>query len=226
MELLRSCQPVLELGPGRGELLEALRDAGIQARGVDSEAPMVSVCRRHGLDVSQGDALQHLEGLAAGSLGAVVAIHVLEHLAPAAWMRVIDESSRVAQARRHAHRGVPEPRDTAGRRQPVLDRPDPSRPVHARRSSSPRGRSGSRWCRRVSCDRFQPTRRSRARVSRRRCSSLRRASTRGCPAHATSSSSRESRCREAAGRGQAEAHGRATRPPRAPEAPSRFAGRS
>ena len=94
VELLRSSQPVLELGPGRGELLEALRDAGIQARGVDSEAPMVSVCRRHGLEVSQGDALQYLEGLAAGSLGAVVAIHVLEHLAPAAWMRVIDESSR------------------------------------------------------------------------------------------------------------------------------------
>jgi SAM-dependent methyltransferase len=98
VDVLRACQPVLELGPGRGELLEVLRNAGIEARGVDSEAAMVSACRRRGLDVAQADALAHLEGLDAGTVGAVVAIHVLEHLPTATWMRVIEESARVLKA--------------------------------------------------------------------------------------------------------------------------------
>ena len=95
IDLLRRSQPVLELGPGRGELLEALRDAGVEAHGVDSEAAMVNACRRRGLSVSQGDALAFLQAAAPSSLGAVVAIHVLEHLGPAAWMKVIDEAARV-----------------------------------------------------------------------------------------------------------------------------------
>jgi SAM-dependent methyltransferase len=93
--LLKTNQPVLELGPGRGELLEVLRDAGVKAHGVDSEAAMVSACRGRGLSVSQGDALEYLQAAAPGSLGAVVAIHVLEHLAAAHWMSVIDEAARV-----------------------------------------------------------------------------------------------------------------------------------
>jgi O-antigen chain-terminating methyltransferase len=98
VDVLRACQPVLELGPGRGELLEALRDAGIEARGVDCEAAMASACRRRGLDVVQADALAHLEGLGTATVGAVVAIHVLEHLPTAAWMRVVEESARVLKA--------------------------------------------------------------------------------------------------------------------------------
>ena len=94
IELLRQNEPVLELGPGRGELLEALRDAGVRAHGVDSEAAMVSACRGRGLAVSQGDALEYLQAAAPASLGAVVAIHVLEHLSAANWMSVIDEAAR------------------------------------------------------------------------------------------------------------------------------------
>jgi SAM-dependent methyltransferase len=94
VELLGENQPVLELGPGRGELLEALRNAGVDAKGVDSDPAMVAACRRRGLAVSQGDALAHLQATPDATLGAVVAIHVLEHMPAANWMSVIEGAAR------------------------------------------------------------------------------------------------------------------------------------
>jgi O-antigen chain-terminating methyltransferase len=45
-ELLRGHGPVLDVGCGRGELLELLRDDGVEARGVDADADMVARPRR------------------------------------------------------------------------------------------------------------------------------------------------------------------------------------
>ena len=78
--LLRDHGPVLDIGCGRGELLGLLRDAGIEARGVDTDAGMVRRCRAQGLDVLEGDGLDHLEGVPEGSLGAINATQVIEHL--------------------------------------------------------------------------------------------------------------------------------------------------
>ena len=57
-----------------------LRDAGIEARGVDSDPGMVERCREQGFEVEQADAVEYLRGLPDESLGAVTAIHVIEHL--------------------------------------------------------------------------------------------------------------------------------------------------
>ena len=72
--------PVLDLGCGRGESLALLRDQGIPARGVDSSARMVALCRERGLDATEGDLFGTLAGVEEGSLGAVVSFHVIEHL--------------------------------------------------------------------------------------------------------------------------------------------------
>lgn len=72
--------PVLDLGCGRGESLALLRDQGIPARGIDSSARMVALCRERGLDAREGDLFATLAGLEEGSLGAVVSFHVIEHL--------------------------------------------------------------------------------------------------------------------------------------------------
>jgi glycosyltransferase involved in cell wall biosynthesis/SAM-dependent methyltransferase len=80
VELLGGHEPVLDLGCGRGELLGLLNEAGIEARGVDSDAGMVERARAKGLAVEQDDAVSHLERLPAHGLGAVTAIHVIEHL--------------------------------------------------------------------------------------------------------------------------------------------------
>lgn len=81
--------PVLDLGCGRGESLALLRDQGIPARGVDSSARMVSLCRERGLDALEGDLFGTLAGVEEGSLGAVVSFHVIEHLPPASLDRLV-----------------------------------------------------------------------------------------------------------------------------------------
>ena len=77
---LGGCAPVLDLGCGRGEALEALRDAGIGGLGVDSNAEMVRQCRLKGLEAHRADLLEYLAERDPGSLGGVVSFHVVEHL--------------------------------------------------------------------------------------------------------------------------------------------------
>jgi SAM-dependent methyltransferase len=77
---LRENGPVLDIGCGRGELLGLLREAGVEARGIDADADMVAYARGDGLEVEQADLLGYLEGLGAGSLGAIFMGQVVEHL--------------------------------------------------------------------------------------------------------------------------------------------------
>lgn len=75
--------PVLDLGCGRGEVLGVLGAAGIEARGFDSSERMVAICRGKGFAAEVGDLFKVLRDAPAGSLGAIVSLHVVEHL-PAA----------------------------------------------------------------------------------------------------------------------------------------------
>jgi O-antigen chain-terminating methyltransferase len=88
VELLRDHAPVLDVGCGRGELLGLLREAGIEARGVDANADMVAFARGDSLDVEQADALDALGR--ASELGAIAAIQVAEHLPPATLVRFLE----------------------------------------------------------------------------------------------------------------------------------------
>lgn len=72
--------PVLDLGCGDGTLLSLLREAGVEARGVDRSAGAVQRAQAAGLDATEGDLLAVLEACPDGSLGGVVAIQVVEHL--------------------------------------------------------------------------------------------------------------------------------------------------
>ena len=81
---------VLDIGCGRGEFLDLLRDRGIRARGLDLNHEMVEACRARGHDVSEGDALTYLESLPDASLGGLFAAQVVEHLAPAYLGRLLD----------------------------------------------------------------------------------------------------------------------------------------
>jgi 2-polyprenyl-3-methyl-5-hydroxy-6-metoxy-1,4-benzoquinol methylase len=81
---------VIDLGCGRGEFLELLRDRGVSAVGVDTNAEMVDVCRSHGLRAEQGDALTYLSGLSDESSGGVAAFQVVEHLQPEYLVRVLE----------------------------------------------------------------------------------------------------------------------------------------
>jgi SAM-dependent methyltransferase len=86
----RDAAPMLDVGCGRGEMLGLLRDAGIEARGVDADADMVAYARGEGLDVEQADALAYLETLSDASLGGIFAAQVVEHLPPATLFRLLE----------------------------------------------------------------------------------------------------------------------------------------
>jgi len=86
----RTAAPVLDIGCGRGEFLTLLREAGVEARGIDVDAEMVTHCREQGLEVEQADALSHLASLEDDSLGGIFCAHVLEHLSPPALFRLLE----------------------------------------------------------------------------------------------------------------------------------------
>ena len=93
-EVLQGQEPVVDVGCGRGELLVVLRDAGIAARGIDADADMVAFARGEGLDVQQADLLEALSSVDEGSLGAVTALQVVEHLPPPALGRFLELALR------------------------------------------------------------------------------------------------------------------------------------
>ena len=82
--------PVLDVGCGRGEFLSLLREAGIDAMGVDSDPDMVDVCLSQDLSVERDDALAFLARLQDGSLGGVFAAQVVEHLPPGPLVRLLE----------------------------------------------------------------------------------------------------------------------------------------
>src|ERR671936_578303 len=90
VEDFREAAPVLDVGCGRGELVGLLREAGVEARGVDADADMVAFAHGEGLPVEQADLLAYLEGLEDGSLGGVFAGQVVEHLPPPALVRLLE----------------------------------------------------------------------------------------------------------------------------------------
>lgn len=86
--------PVVDLGCGRGEFLELLRESGVVAWGVEADARRAANCGALGLDVRTGDALQVLEAVADASLGGVVSFQVVEHLTLGKTVRLLAVARR------------------------------------------------------------------------------------------------------------------------------------
>ena len=86
--------PVLDVGCGRGELLGLLGAEGIPASGVEINPIAAAACREAGLDVAEGDGLVALSARPPGSLGAVVALQVVEHWDAATTFAFLGQSRR------------------------------------------------------------------------------------------------------------------------------------
>jgi len=77
------CKEVLDIGCGRGEFLELMREAGVQARGIDLSRESVDLCRSKRLQAEVADLFPYLDGLADASLDGIFSAQVIEHLPPA-----------------------------------------------------------------------------------------------------------------------------------------------
>ncbi len=74
--------PVLDLGCGRGEFLEAARDAGLAASGIDQSEECVALCRSKGVQAEKAELFAYLDALAEQSLGGIYCAQVVEHIDP------------------------------------------------------------------------------------------------------------------------------------------------
>jgi len=83
------CSLVLDIGCGRGEFLEILKEHQIGGIGVDSDIDMVAYCHSRQLEVEHMDAMTYLETLEDKSLDGIFIDQVVEHLEPAYLIRLL-----------------------------------------------------------------------------------------------------------------------------------------
>jgi SAM-dependent methyltransferase len=87
--------PVADLGCGRGEWLELLREWGRRPLGVDLNPLHVQQVREQGFEAECMDALQWLRAQKDESLAAITSFHVVEHLPFGVLLQLVDQARRV-----------------------------------------------------------------------------------------------------------------------------------
>lgn len=72
--------PVLDIGSGRGEFIELLKENDINAIGLDINLDMVKRSLNKGLRVEQGDVYTYLLNNDSKKFGAITGFHIVEHI--------------------------------------------------------------------------------------------------------------------------------------------------
>jgi SAM-dependent methyltransferase len=98
LNYFRGRENVVDVGCGRGEFLELLRDNGIAARGVELGHDQFLLCREKGLDVVQQDLFSFLESLRDDSIGGLFSAQVIEHLTASEQLRFVNLAYRKSKA--------------------------------------------------------------------------------------------------------------------------------
>lgn len=86
---------LLDLGCGRGEWLDLLRDNNYSAKGIDLNTFMINSVKAMGLDVEKIDLLTYLKSLPSNSIHAITGFHIIEHLSFEILTDMYDEVYRV-----------------------------------------------------------------------------------------------------------------------------------
>ncbi len=89
-DLLVGRSPVVDIGCGRGELLEVLAARGVEAIGVEPDAGMVAEARARGLHIEHDDAISFLRAAEPQSIGALFSAHVVEHVPVEVMLEMIE----------------------------------------------------------------------------------------------------------------------------------------
>jgi O-antigen chain-terminating methyltransferase len=95
-ELLRHAPgEVVDIGCGRGELVQLLLERGIACRGIDLDPAMVARCQQKGLPVTLANLFEFLSEQPERTLGAIVATQVIEHLSYPDLKRLLELGKKV-----------------------------------------------------------------------------------------------------------------------------------
>jgi SAM-dependent methyltransferase len=94
VELIGDRSPVLDAGCGRGEFLDLLEQAGVEAIGVDLDPDMVARSRAKGHQVEEADAIEFLEGRPDDEFGAIFCAQLIEHMPYETLLRFFELAER------------------------------------------------------------------------------------------------------------------------------------
>jgi glycosyltransferase involved in cell wall biosynthesis/SAM-dependent methyltransferase len=94
LPLLEGRTRIVDLGCGRGEFLELVREQGLNAVGVELDNTLVERCRARGLSVEHADAYDYLGSLPDASLDVVFSAQVVEHFPPERLAELLDLAYR------------------------------------------------------------------------------------------------------------------------------------
>jgi len=86
--------PILDLGCGRGEWLELMREQKLVATGIDINALSVKSCQSVGLNAIHADAMAVLGEMAENSVAVITGVHIAEHLAFDALLELCSKAMR------------------------------------------------------------------------------------------------------------------------------------
>lgn len=82
VEWFRRKNMVLDIGCGRGEFLELLKEEGINAIGVDLNIDMIRICKRKGLNVVHSDFMDYLSKIPDNEFDGIFSAQFIEHIKP------------------------------------------------------------------------------------------------------------------------------------------------
>ena len=85
---------VLDIGCGRGEMVELLMARRVDVLGIDLNPAMITFCQANNLPAQVGDAQGYLETVADASLAGIFMSQVIEHLDTPAWMSFLQLAHR------------------------------------------------------------------------------------------------------------------------------------
>lgn len=86
---------VLDLGCGRGEWLELLKEQGVPALGVELNQFFLDACRQRGVDVAEANLVEFLKAVPAESVTAITGFHIIEHLPFPVLQEVVRDCFRI-----------------------------------------------------------------------------------------------------------------------------------
>ena len=90
----KNCRRVVDLGCGRGEFLELLKENGVTGVGVDLNPDAIKACRAKSIEVHQSDLFEFLSHQPDESFDGLFCAHVVEHLTPESLPHLVNLAAR------------------------------------------------------------------------------------------------------------------------------------